>query len=81
MIDGMVATITAHRYIIGMRVLGLFFRSHIKDPSAARDMLKTCTNTSAETFKIIDHNTYKTNRKQIVIWLVLSPIPENNKKI
>jgi hypothetical protein len=41
-IDGMVATITAHAYIMGIKVLGLFFRSHIKDPNAARDILNTC---------------------------------------
>jgi len=46
----MVATIPALKYIIGMRVLGLFFRSHIKDPSAARDMLNTCADASAEIF-------------------------------
>lgn len=39
--DGMVATIPAHKYIIGIKVLGLFFRSHIKEPKAARDMLNT----------------------------------------
>lgn len=39
--DGMVATIPAHIYIMGIRVLGLFFRSHIKDPNAARDILNT----------------------------------------
>ena len=41
MIDGMVATITAHAYIMGISVLGLFFRSQIKDPNAARDILNT----------------------------------------
>lgn len=41
-IDGMVATIPAQVYIIGISVLGLFFRSHIKEPNAAREMLKTC---------------------------------------
>lgn len=40
-IDGMVATITAHAYIMGISVLGLFFRSQIKDPNAARDILNT----------------------------------------
>lgn len=39
--DGMVATISAQTYIMGIRVLGLFFLSHIKDPNAARDMLNT----------------------------------------
>lgn len=39
--EGMVATIPAHAYIIGINVLGLFLRSHIKDPNAARDMLNT----------------------------------------
>lgn len=39
--DGMVETIPAHIYMIGIKVLGLFFRSHIKEPNAARDMLKT----------------------------------------
>lgn len=41
-IDGMVATMPAHAYIMGIKVLGLFFRSHIKEPNAARDMLNTC---------------------------------------
>jgi len=40
--------------------LGLFFRSHIKDPRAARDMLNTCTEASPEIFKITD-NTHTTN--------------------
>lgn len=40
-IDGMVATIPAQVYIIGISVFGLFFRSHIKEPNAAREMLKT----------------------------------------
>lgn len=40
-IDGIVATITAHVYIIGINGLGLFFRSHINEPNAASDILKT----------------------------------------
>ena len=40
-IDGIVATIAAHAYIMGIRVLGLFFRSQIKEPNAARDILNT----------------------------------------
>jgi hypothetical protein len=39
--DGMVATIPAHAYMMGIKVLGLFFRSHIRDPKAARDILNT----------------------------------------
>lgn len=40
-IDGIVATIPAQAYIIGIKVLGLFFLSHIKEPKAASDILKT----------------------------------------
>lgn len=39
--DGIVATIPAHAYMIGIKVLGLFFRSHIREPNAASDILKT----------------------------------------
>lgn len=38
----MVATIPAHKYIIGISVFGLFFLSHINDPNAARDIVNTC---------------------------------------
>lgn len=38
-IEGIVATIPAHAYMIGINVLGLFFLSHINDPNAARDRL------------------------------------------
>lgn len=41
MIDGIVATIPADVYIMGIKVFGLFFLSHISDPREARDMLKT----------------------------------------
>lgn len=37
--EGMVATIPAHAYMIGINVFGLFFLSHIKDPNAASDKL------------------------------------------
>lgn len=40
-IDGIVATIPAHAYIIGIKVLGLFFLSHIKELKAASDILNT----------------------------------------
>lgn len=46
--EGIVATIPAHAYMIGIKVLGLFFLSHIKDPNAASDRLSICIFTSQQ---------------------------------